>query len=153
MGLIKSFADTYYSYRLLKILASKWEDTPAYKVGIIDSAGNKIVEKVSQDQMKEYASFDRIAYNLKRVVSKIPFSQNPFVRFATAIALLKESELTDDDVEKLLKDVDDEFDFMPPLFKKDEDTPVTNVGSGNIAMSDKPFLTKHILSRLPKKDY
>lgn len=135
MGLIKTFADTYYTYRILKILSAKWENTDAYKVGIIDSNGNKIVDELSRDQERSYRSFDRIVYNLKRVMSKVPFSQNPFVRFGTAIALLKENDLTDDELDDIVANIE-------------EEVPVNNSGDGKVAYNDTPLKKKKMLTRL-----
>lgn len=133
--MIKGFTDTYYTYKLLKILSARWEDTPAFKAGIIDKNGYKIEEDVlTPEQEKVYRSFDRVAYNLKRVISKVPFSQNPFIRFATAIALLKESDLTEEEIDAMIDDLE-------------EDTPVNTSGGGHVAYTDTPMKKKKVLSR------
>ena len=41
MGLLKSAADLVYTIRFLKLLVTKFEDTEAFKAGIIDKDGNK----------------------------------------------------------------------------------------------------------------
>lgn len=42
MGILKSAADVVYTIRFLKLLVTKFEDTGAFKAGIIDKDGKKI---------------------------------------------------------------------------------------------------------------
>lgn len=126
MGLIAFGVNSWYAYKTIRRLSQRWEDTPAFKAGIIDKSGKKIVKDLSFEQKREYTAFDRILYNLKRVISKVPGSQNPFIRYATALVLLKEDEATEEFLETILQDI--EFDL-------DEETPVVNVGSGHIDLT------------------
>lgn len=126
--MIKNVISAYYTYRILRILSWRWTETPAFKAGVIDRTGRVIVDKLTPDQKKAYGSFDRICYNLKRVMSKIPGSQNPFVRYSSALALLKEEDITDEALESFLLDL--ELDL-------DEELPVVNVGSGHIDLTPK----------------
>ena len=41
MGILKSAADLVYTIRFLKLLVTKFEDTDAFKKGIIDKDGKK----------------------------------------------------------------------------------------------------------------
>jgi hypothetical protein len=127
--MIRNFVDSYFTYRLIKIIAQKWEYTPAFKAGIVDENGNMIVSNLTPDQKKYYGPFDRVAYNLKRVVSKVPGSLNPFIRMSSALALLKEEEMTDEMVDILIAEIE-------------EDAPVNTSGGGAVAYPQVPLLKK-----------
>lgn len=124
--MIKGAISAYYTYRILRILSWRWEDTPAFKAGVVDKTGKLIADTLTPEQKRSYGSFDRVCYNLKRVMSKIPGGQNPFVRYASALALLKEEEITDEGLESFLLDL--ELDL-------DEELPTVNVGTGNIDLT------------------
>jgi len=138
MGLISYGVNTYYAYKILRRLSQRWEDTPAFKAGIIDKTGKKIVDTMTPDQSRQYNALDRIIYNIKRVISKVPGSQNPFIRYGTALALLREDELTEEQLDALLEGIELDLD---PRDDMDEDTPIVTVGSGNIALT--PTLPKN----------
>ena len=40
------FVDSIIAYRILKLLVTPFEDTEAYKLGIIDNKGKEIFKKV-----------------------------------------------------------------------------------------------------------
>ena len=54
MGIVKSAADLLYTFRFLKLLVTPFEETDAYKAGIIDENGektefwDKLVEQVGE---------------------------------------------------------------------------------------------------------
>ncbi len=128
--MIKSAIDAYMSYRFLRLLTTPWNKTPAYKVGIVDEVGNVIVPMQHQtnDQKSKYDIFDRMVYNLKRLMMKVPIIRSKIGRYATALALIKENfgVSVANDVEKYLLE-DGEVAGAP-----------TNV-SGNIARTDPPL--------------
>ena len=47
MGILKSAADLVYTIRFLKLLVTPFEKLGAFKAGIIDKDGKKIIEKGS----------------------------------------------------------------------------------------------------------
>lgn len=93
MGIISQAADTYYTYRLVRTLATKWEDQEAYKFGIIDENG-KVLRKASTlkttEEKSAYTLFHRLAFNLKRTLETLPFGKSRFASFAAALFLIKE---------------------------------------------------------------
>jgi CRISPR/Cas system CMR subunit Cmr4 (Cas7 group RAMP superfamily) len=113
-------ADTIYTFRFLKILSTKWEDTDAYKYGIIDENGvplKKSKDLVTQSEKDSYTSFIRLIFKLKRLMGTVPGGKSAVARYGAALALLKENkqEVIDMDVdldkikdilhEKLLEEV------------------------------------------------
>jgi hypothetical protein len=111
MGILKSAADLVYTIRFLKLLVTKWEDTGAYKAGIINSDGsrNKDFNTNSMDDRKayeeHYTMFHRLVYNIKRLMTKVPGGQSVVARYGAALLLIKEhGELSDDQIEKIHKE-------------------------------------------------
>lgn len=94
MGIIQRSADLFYTFRFIKLLVTKWENTDAFKYGIIDKDG-KPLKKVSQletsDEKSSYTLFHRLVYNIKRLVNKVPLvGRTTLASLAAALWLIKE---------------------------------------------------------------
>ena len=108
MGILKSAADIVYTIRFLKLLVTKFEDTGAYKAGIIDADGNK-VKDFSMDTMdnrdayrSHYTAFHRLVFNLKKLMAKVPGGSSIVARYGAALALIKEhGNLSDSNLQKI----------------------------------------------------
>jgi len=96
MGIIKSAADLLYTFRFLKLLVTPFEETEAYKVGIIDENGQKRRDfnKNTVDNRKAYADhytpFHRLVYNVKRFMSNAPGGSSRLASYAAALYLIRE---------------------------------------------------------------
>ena len=108
MGILKSAADVVYTIRFLKLLVTKFEDTDAFKAGIIDEDGNKVKNYDMGDMKKReayrdhYTSFHRLVFNLKRLMAKVPGGQSIVARYGAALALIKENgDLSDSNLQKI----------------------------------------------------
>jgi hypothetical protein len=108
MGILKSAADLVYTIRFLRLLVTKFEDTDAFKAGIIDADGkkNKEFNTNSMDDREAYRShytpFHRLVFNLKRLMAKVPGGQSVVARYGAALALIKEhGELSDANLMKI----------------------------------------------------
>jgi len=111
MGILKSAADLVYTIRFLKLLVTKWEDTGAYKAGIINADGSRNKEFNTNDMRDReaysthYTMFHRLVYNIKRLMSKIPGGQSTIARYGAALWLIKEhGNLKDEHLEKIHKE-------------------------------------------------
>ena len=105
MSLASRAGDLYYAFRFIKLLTTKWEDSDAYKLGIIDNDGKRIKsKKISTSEEKSaYTPFIRLAYNIKRLLEKLPGGGSTLSSYAAALYLLKEKyELTDRSLNKIL---------------------------------------------------
>jgi len=85
--------DAIYTFRFLKLLSTKWENTDAFKLDIIDKDGKPL--KKSKDltttkEKKSYTSFVRLVFKLKRLMGTIPGGKSAVARYGAALALLKE---------------------------------------------------------------
>lgn len=106
MSLASRAGDLYYAFRFVKLLTTKWEDTDAFKLGIIDSNGKRIKSKqISTGEEKTaYTPFIRLAYNIKRMLEKLPGGSSTLSSYAAALFLLKEQYgLSDKSIDKILK--------------------------------------------------
>lgn len=108
MGILKSAADLVYTIRFLKLLVTPFDQTEAFKAGIIDADGNKNKDFTlnSTDDREAYRShytpFHRLVFNLKRIMAKAPGGQSVVARYGAALALIKEhGELSDKNLMKI----------------------------------------------------
>ena len=106
MGITR-IADTIYAFRFLKLLVTAWEDTSAFKNGIIDENGKRIKKPVTAEEKESYTIFHRLVYNIKRLLNKLPLGQTKLASYAAALYLIKEeSGLTEEQIEKVLNKLD-----------------------------------------------
>lgn len=85
--------DIYVIYKFIRILATPFVETDAYKLGIIDEKGKilrKRKELKTKEEKKAYTVLHRLVWKLKRVLDKIPFLRSKLGSFATALWLIKE---------------------------------------------------------------
>ena len=93
MGVISRTADLFYAFRFLKLLVTPWNKTGAFEQGIIDENGKNLkkAKELTTPQEKEvYTVFHRLVFNIKRLMSKLPFGKTKLASYATALFLIKE---------------------------------------------------------------
>lgn len=99
MGILKSAADLVYTIRFLKMLVTPFEKLGAFKAGIIDKDGKKLVKKGDsffnkienrEAYSKHYTSFIRLVINLKKLMAKLPGGKSVIARYGAALLLIKE---------------------------------------------------------------
>lgn len=102
MGILKSAADLVFTIRFLKLLVTPFEKTGAFKAGIINKDGkkNKDFDKSTPEgrdaYRTHYTSFQRLVYNIKRIMALVPGGQSAIARYGSALALIREhGELKD----------------------------------------------------------
>lgn len=110
MGIVSRAADTYYTYRLVRTLATDWKDQEAYVLGIIDENG-KVLRKANtlktNEEKSAYTLFHRLSFNLKRTLEALPFGKAKLASFAAALFLIKEETgLSEDQLKKILDSMD-----------------------------------------------
>ena len=93
MGLFSQATDLYAALRFLRLLTTRWEDTNAFKVGIIDADGKQLIKgrDVPSEHKKYYTLFHRLVFNIKRLLQKVPIvGKSILLNYASALLLLKE---------------------------------------------------------------
>lgn len=86
--------DAYIAYSFIKILSTPWEETKAYKLGIIDKNGvilKKMKDLKTSKERNAYTMIHRIIWNMKRLLDKLPPTQTRIGSFAAALWMLKEN--------------------------------------------------------------
>lgn len=116
MSLASRAGDLYYSFRFVKLLTTPWEETDAYKLGIIDENGKRVKSvKLDNDEKKTaYTTFIRLVFNIKRLLEKVPGGKSTLASYAAALFLLKEKySLSNATINKILTQSNiDPLDFL-----------------------------------------
>ena len=119
--------DLFVTYRFLRLLTTPFEDTDAFKLGIIDEKGNRIkkkgstkpeVELATSELKNSYTILHKLVFNIKKIFNKVPGLRTKVGTYAAALFLLKDTfkESVDDpdmfekEFIKFLKENDIELD-------------------------------------------
>ena len=107
MGVLSRSADLVYTLRFLRLLTTAWEDTNAFKLGLIDNTGKKLKKPKTEEEKSAYNLFHRLVYNIKKLINQVPGGKSKFASYASALLLLREHfDLSDDNIEKILDALD-----------------------------------------------
>lgn len=111
----------YALYSIIKRLVTPFENTTAYKLGIIDKDGNRTNEPLdTPDKRKAYTAFDVFVFNMKKLLAKVPGGSSRIATYSAALYLLKESSKNEDaPVNSMASGAFDIFNV--PLYKKKDD--------------------------------
>ena len=120
MGMLKRAGDLVYTFRFLRLLTTSFEDTEAFKRGIIDKDGkrNKDFKLNTMDNRDAYADyytpFHRLVFNIKKIMAKAPGGSTKLASYATALYLLKEQfGVSDKKIKQGLQEIGiDPLDFL-----------------------------------------
>jgi hypothetical protein len=85
--------DNLIAYRILKMLVTNFTDTEAFKLGIIDAKGKNLrkVNTLQTSQEKDaYTYLNRLVFNMKKIINKIPGGENRTKSLIAALWLVKE---------------------------------------------------------------
>ena len=92
--------DLFVTYRFLRLLTTPFEDTDAFKLGIIDEKGNRIklpkstkpaVELSTSELQGAYTILHKLVFNIKKLFNKIPGLRTKVGTYAAALFLLKDT--------------------------------------------------------------
>lgn len=148
------FVDSIITHRILKLLTTPYEDTKAYKLGIIDNKGKELKKMKSLNSVVErdaYSILHRLVFRLKKIIEQVPIEKKKVLSYAAALSLVKENiELTHEPIEieslyfkKITQNLYEEINIVEQYlnnnntltFKQyvDEDIPANNAGGDGIA--------------------
>lgn len=83
-------ADMIYAFRFLKLLTTSWDDTDAYKLGVIDGNGKVLKKPTTREEKNSYTIFIKLVFNIKRLLEKVPGGKTRLASYAAALFLIKE---------------------------------------------------------------
>ena len=159
MGILAGIGNIYFVYQFLKKLVTPFNKTKAFELGIVDEKG-KILKRrrdLETDEEKDaYNLSDTLIWNIKKLMGKIPGGKSRIASYAAALYLIKEQQdgykITEEELElqffdQFEKMYNNDLEFDSSTLRKFEnalieDTPTTNMGSGNIATRGIPLLKK-----------
>ena len=85
--------DNLVAYRVLSMLVTPFDQTKAYKLGIIDANGKvlrKSTELKTDEERESYTYLHRLVFNLKRILAKLPGGDSKLKNIVAALFLIKE---------------------------------------------------------------
>ena len=130
MGLV----DYYLVYRFIKALVMPFEKTKAFDLGIIDKEGNilkKQKELKTSEEKAAYGYFERMVWNLKKVIHKVPLVGKSLGSVVAASYLLLKEKYEDDELEVLRETTFLKF-CWEDIF---EGAPMSNTGSSEAGVA------------------
>jgi hypothetical protein len=96
--------DLFVTYRFIKLLVTPFKDTDAFKLGIIDKDGNRIMlppkggvrqtkpATLSTSQERAaYTVLNKLVFNIKKLFAKVPGLRTKLGTYAAALFLLKDT--------------------------------------------------------------
>lgn len=117
MGLLRG-PDFFYAIRFLRLLTTKWENTNAFKLGIVDKNGKKLKKPETSEEKSAYNTFHKLVYNIKRLINKLPLGKSTLASYAAALFLIKEhTGISDKKLLKVIRETSgvDFSDYKPEL--------------------------------------
>ncbi len=156
MGILAGIGNIYFVYQFLKKLVTPFNKTKAFELGIIDEKG-KILKRrrdlEGDEEKSAYNLSDTLIWNIKKLMGKIPGGRSRIASYAAALYLIKEQQdgykITEEELELQFFDLfermyNNDLVFDPSTLRKFEntlieDTPTTNMGSGNLATRGIPL--------------
>jgi len=146
--------DLFVTYRFIKLLVTPFEDTPAFKLGIIDKNGNRVrLPKSTRvtplntiEEKSAYTILHKLIFNIKKIFGKVPGLRTKLGTYAAALFLLKDT---------FKESVDDpdvfEKEFMKYLkeqgFEIDDSISEDVIGFGEILPKGEYVLVNDILNK------
>ena len=96
--------DLFVTYRFIKLLVTPFEKTDAYKLGIIDQNGNRIMPPPkggvrqtkpaslnTTEEKNAYTILHKLVFNIKKIFAKVPGLRTKLGTYAAALFLLKDT--------------------------------------------------------------
>ena len=96
--------DLFVTYRFIKLLVTPFEKTDAYKLGVIDKDGNRIMPPPvgglrqtkpeplrTTEEKNSYTILHKLVFNIKKIFGKVPGLRTKLGTYAAALFLLKDT--------------------------------------------------------------
>ena len=147
--------DLFVTYRFIKLLVTPFEKTDAYRLGIIDADGKRILVPGTTnkptplrtvEEKSAYTVLHKLVFNIKKIFAKVPGLRTKLGTYAAALFLLKDT---------FKESVDDpdifEKEFMKYLkeqgYEIDNTVSEEVIGFGEILPKGEYVLANDILSK------
>jgi hypothetical protein len=147
------FVDSIIAYRILKMLVVPFENTDAFKQGIVDKNGKELKKMSDLNTVAErdaYTILHRLVFRLKRIINKVPIENKKLLNIAAAYSLIKEHYHADKEpinleeqfFDRMKLDLSEETVLIESFFNDKntltfrqfaEDAPANSAGSPGVA--------------------
>jgi len=127
------FGDLLLAYNFIKRLITPFDETDAFKLGIIDERGKKIKDPKTKEEELSFSTFNKLIFNIKKIIERLPGGKSKLASYGAALFLIKEhanpkEEYTD---EEIMQALEENMDYLakhdPKTFKNlFEDAPATS---------------------------
>ena len=133
--------DLFLVYQFIKRLTTPFVTTKAYTLGLIDKNGKTLRSAKTAEEKDAFGYYDRIIFNLKRLIEKIPGGKTRIATYAAAILLLREERGDNILDNRLLENVLREHIHMLPDISmnsileaiSEDGAPANSAGGGHVA--------------------
>tara|TARA_B100001094_G_scaffold131313_1_gene127124 strand:- start:16934 stop:17521 length:588 start_codon:yes stop_codon:yes gene_type:complete len=116
MSILTRAADLLYTFRFLKLLVTPFDKTEAFKLGIIDKDGKRDKDMLIDTPEKKaaYTAFQKLVFNIKKLMAKAPGGGSRIASYAAALYLLKDNyNISDKEMDLILEEMNlDKLDFI-----------------------------------------
>lgn len=150
--------DNLIAYRVLSMLVKPFDETEAFKQGIVDAQGRVLIKASdlkTQEQKAAYNYLTRLVFNLKRLINKLPGGESKLKNLVAAFFLIREAmesrkiNINEDRFDEIVSLVNEGYVFAEEqLIVEDfmlvEDAPANATGAG--VSTDIP-----VIKRKPKR--
>lgn len=118
---MSAIVDNLIAYRFLSLIVKPFVETEAYKLGIIDENGNNLIKasKLKTKQQKDaYSYLHRLAFNLKKILAKLPGGDSRTKSFVAALYFIREASenksttINEEDFMKVLSELERNVVFV-----------------------------------------
>jgi hypothetical protein len=147
------------------MLVTPFTETKAFKLGIIDKDGNNLIKtsKLQGEQKDAYTYLNRLVFNIKKILNRLPGGDNKTKNLIAALWLVKESYNSRttplaEDVDRLIKMLDtvtlvEEEIEVHQFFelKLKEDGAIANVTGAGVS-TDQPAIKQKDIYKYKKKN-
>jgi len=129
--------DLYIVYQFIKRLSTPFDETEAYRLGLIDDKGKRLKKASTKEEKDAMTYFDRLIFNMKRLLAKVPGGNTRMGSYAAALLLLREEE------EHTMNNLMEQMKQLKKSSYKDfkslrEDAPAMSTGAAVAGTGDDP---------------
>jgi hypothetical protein len=138
-----SAVDLILIYQFLKRLTTPFEKTEAFKLGLIDKDGKKLRSPETSQEEKAYGYFDRLTFNIKKLIEQLPGGKSKLASYAAALFLIRESQsprktYTDQELVEGLEEIMEQIKTDKTYSDLMEEVPANATGAAVAGTGDDP---------------
>jgi hypothetical protein len=155
------FVDNVIAFRVLSMLVKNFEDTQAFKLGLIDKKGKALRKPKTSAEQDAYSYLHKLVFNMKKIINRLPGGESKLKSMVTALFLIKEyyesntrtTSLMEDRYKRLMEmDLSlVEEEILVEKWKKEmeEDAPVNATGAA--VSTDRPAIKSKDIKKYKSK--